>query len=116
MVQVHFARKERKQRMWGLDTRAEALIEPVWKRWVGNKSTGGQERLHTVISSLMLRRTKAELIEKGSLTTLPERKWELIPIDLSKGEMDIYQKNSYIFKNTFCTVSTSEGRKEPGPY
>ncbi|CAG9821124.1 unnamed protein product [Phaedon cochleariae] len=64
----------------------------VWKRWVGDKSTGGTERLHTVISSLMLRRTKAELMEKGTLNSLPERKWELIPVDLSKPERDVYGK------------------------
>ncbi|KAJ8951586.1 hypothetical protein NQ318_020463 [Aromia moschata] len=64
----------------------------VWKRWVGDKSTGGQERLHTVISSLMLRRTKAELIEKGSLTLMPSRQWELFPVELDKNEMDIYQR------------------------
>lgn len=59
---------------------------------MGDKSTGGQERLHTVISSLMLRRTKAELMEKGTLKCMPERKWELIPIELKKDEMHIYQK------------------------
>ncbi|KAG5894625.1 hypothetical protein JTB14_026156 [Gonioctena quinquepunctata] len=64
----------------------------VWKRWVGDKSTGGTERLHTVISSLMLRRTKVELIEKGSLNKMPERKWELIPVELNKSERDVYSK------------------------
>lgn len=64
----------------------------MWKRWVGDKSTGGQERLHTVISSLMLRRTKAELIEKGTMTVLPERNWILVPVKLSKNEFDVYNK------------------------
>ncbi|CAG9837847.1 unnamed protein product [Diabrotica balteata] len=65
---------------------------PVWKRWVGDRSTGGTERLHTVISSLMLRRTKPELIENGLLNTMPERKWELISVDLTKSERDVYSK------------------------
>ncbi|KAK9869992.1 hypothetical protein WA026_006091 [Henosepilachna vigintioctopunctata] len=64
----------------------------VWKRWVSDKSVGGGERLHTVISSLMLRRTKGELIENGTLTTLPSRKWESIEITLDTSEMGIYQK------------------------
>ncbi|XP_023015318.2 transcription termination factor lodestar [Leptinotarsa decemlineata] len=64
----------------------------VWKRWVGDKSTGGTERLHTVISSLMLRRTKIELIEKGFLNAMPERKWELVPVELNKMERDVYSK------------------------
>lgn len=64
----------------------------MWKRWVGDKSTGGQERLHTVISSLMLRRTKAELIEKGTMSVLPERKWKLIPVQLNQNELNVYNR------------------------
>ncbi|KAJ8963879.1 hypothetical protein NQ314_005315 [Rhamnusium bicolor] len=36
--------------------------------------------------------TKAELIEKGALMCMPERKWELIEVQLNKNEMDVYQK------------------------
>lgn len=64
----------------------------VWKRWVGDKSSGGQERLHVVISSLMLRRTKAELIEKGTMKVLPERHWELVNVQLKKSELDVYNR------------------------
>lgn len=64
----------------------------VWKRWVGDKGTGGGERLNTVISTLMLRRTKAELMEQGKLTTMPSRKWDLIPVNLDESEMSLYQK------------------------
>ncbi|CAH1102884.1 unnamed protein product [Psylliodes chrysocephalus] len=64
----------------------------VWKRWVGDKSTGGVHRLHTVISSLMLRRTKVELIQNGKLNAMPERKWELIPVDLTEKERGVYSK------------------------
>nr|CAI5836945.1 unnamed protein product [Callosobruchus analis] len=64
----------------------------VWRRWVGVKDRGGEERLHTVISSIMLRRTKAELIEKNMMTALPERTWELIEVPLSKKEMAVYQR------------------------
>ncbi|RZC38461.1 transcription termination factor 2 [Asbolus verrucosus] len=64
----------------------------VWKHWVSDKSTGGQMRLHAVISSLMLRRTKSELMDKGVLQNLPERKWQLVSVKLEKEEMDIYQK------------------------
>lgn len=64
----------------------------MWKNWVGNKSTGGEERLHAVISSLLLRRTKAELMLTGALQALPERKWELIPVALDEEEQKVYQK------------------------
>ncbi|XP_056646688.1 transcription termination factor 2 [Diorhabda sublineata] len=64
----------------------------VWKRWVGDKTTGGTERLHMVISSLMLRRTKPELIEKGLLNSMPERKHKVVPVDLTKSERSVYSK------------------------
>lgn len=40
----------------------------------------------------MLRRTKAELMEQGKLTTMPSRKWDLIPVNLDESEMSLYQK------------------------
>ncbi|KAL3277454.1 hypothetical protein HHI36_012802 [Cryptolaemus montrouzieri] len=64
----------------------------VWKRWVSDKNSGGGERLHTVISSLMLRRTKDELMEQGKLTNMPSRKWELVPVVLDEDEMGLYHK------------------------
>lgn len=64
----------------------------VWRRWISNKNSGGQNRLSAVMSSLLLRRTKADLLAAGSLKCLPERKWQLITINLDKQEMDIYHK------------------------
>ncbi|CAH1132722.1 unnamed protein product [Ceutorhynchus assimilis] len=64
----------------------------VWKRWVADKSQGGSERLHTVISSLMLRRTKVELMEKGTLNCMPKKEWQLIDVELDSHEMQVYHK------------------------
>lgn len=74
----------------------------VWKRWVGDKSTGGQERLHTVISSLMLRRTKIELMEKGDMIVLPERKYELVSVKLTKNEWEVYNKIMIFSRTLFA--------------
>lgn len=84
----------------------------MWKTWVGDKSTGGQERLHTVISSLMLRRTKAELMEKGMLKCMPDRKWELIPVDLKKDEMDVYQKILLFSRTLFAQFLHQRAEKD----
>lgn len=64
----------------------------IFKHWTENSNSGGSQRLHALVSSLMLRRTKAELISIGSLESMPERKWELIRIALDKDEMAVYQK------------------------
>ncbi|XP_060517340.1 transcription termination factor 2 [Cylas formicarius] len=65
---------------------------PIWKRWVSDKTAGGQERLHTVVSSLMLRRTKSELMESGGLTCLPSKQWDVTRVSLEKEEMSVYHK------------------------
>ncbi|KAH1026577.1 transcription termination factor 2 [Dendroctonus ponderosae] len=64
----------------------------LWKRWVGDKVSGGPERLHTIISSLMLRRTKEELMGKGMLNCMPEKKWVLVKVELDKDELKLYHK------------------------
>lgn len=48
--------------------------------------------MHTIISSLMLRRTKAELMLKGTLESLPDRISEQIDVKLNKDESDVYKK------------------------
>lgn len=63
----------------------------VWKRWVDNKNATGLKRLSTVTKTLMLRRTKQELIAKGKLEELPEKFSTSISIDLDPEETKIYQ-------------------------
>ncbi|ENN79038.1 hypothetical protein YQE_04505, partial [Dendroctonus ponderosae] len=63
----------------------------LWKRWVGDKVSGGPERLHTIISSLMLRRTKEELMGKGMLNCMPEKKWVLDKVELDKDELKYHK-------------------------
>ncbi|CAH1957093.1 unnamed protein product [Acanthoscelides obtectus] len=84
----------------------------VWKRWVGMKDRGGEERLHTVISSIMLRRTKAELVEKGMMNALPERTWELIEVILSKKEMAVYQRILVFSKTLFAQFLYQHAEKK----
>jgi transcription termination factor 2 len=63
----------------------------VWRRWVDNKSAGGMQRLNTVMNSLMLRRTKEQLQNKGALTCLPEKQVYEITVKLDKEESEVYQ-------------------------
>ncbi|XP_044270813.1 transcription termination factor 2 isoform X2 [Tribolium madens] len=88
----------------------------VWKHWVGDKSTGGAMRLHTVISSLMLRRTKADLMEKGVLESLPNRTWELISVKLEKEEMDVYQKVLIFSRTLFAQFLHQRAEKNQDAY
>ncbi|XP_055533657.1 transcription termination factor 2 [Wyeomyia smithii] len=63
-----------------------------WKKWIDNKSSGGMVRLNTIMKSIMLRRTKQQLNEKGALQGLPSKSIEVIEVRLDKDEMNVYQK------------------------
>lgn len=88
----------------------------VWKRWIANKNTGGQNRLSVVIASLLLRRTKADLLAAGTLQCLPERKWELITVNLDKDEMDVYHKVLVFSRTLFAQFLHQRAEKGDGNY
>lgn len=64
----------------------------MWKKWIDNKSLGGQERMNTIMQCLLLRRTKVQLQQKGQLDCLPERTAHQKHVTLSQAEMNVYQK------------------------
>uniref|UniRef100_A0A1A9VW68 Helicase ATP-binding domain-containing protein n=1 Tax=Glossina austeni TaxID=7395 RepID=A0A1A9VW68_GLOAU len=59
-----------------------------WKRCVGKD----QLHLNTILKTLMLRRTKAQLQDMGELSNLPQKRTELIEIELDKDERKVYQR------------------------
>ncbi|KAB0804007.1 hypothetical protein PPYR_00977 [Photinus pyralis] len=89
----------------------------VWKRWVANKQAGGQDRMNTVMSSLLLRRTKQELQEKKMLNSLPEKSWTLVSVNLDKEETSIYQKILIFSRTLFAQFlhQRAEKRDELAP-
>ncbi|KAK4882340.1 hypothetical protein RN001_005659 [Aquatica leii] len=87
-------------------------VLPVWKRWVANKSTGGQDRLNTVMSSLLLRRTKEQLEEKKMLNCLPKKTWSLVEVSLEKDEMDVYQKMLIFSRTLFAQYLHQRAEKD----
>lgn len=73
-----------------------------WKQWIDNKSEGGQKRLNTLMKSLMLRRTKVQLQERGALQSLPNKATILIDVALDKEEMNVYQKIMVFSRTLFA--------------
>ncbi|XP_046413162.1 transcription termination factor 2 [Neodiprion fabricii] len=74
----------------------------VWKRWVDNKNAAGQERLATVMKTLMLRRTKVELQAKGGLGSLPDKNLDEIRIKLDPEEQLVYEKVLVFSRSLFA--------------
>ncbi|XP_043270770.1 transcription termination factor 2-like [Venturia canescens] len=83
----------------------------VWKRWVDNKNVAGSERLSTVMKSIMLRRTKQELQENGSLDVLPEKLIETIEVKLDPDERLVYDKVLVFSRTLFAQFLAQRAEK-----
>ncbi|XP_063367686.1 transcription termination factor 2 [Cydia amplana] len=84
----------------------------MWKKWIDNKSQGGQERLSTIMRCIMLRRTKVQLQAKGQLKDLPERTAHQCHVTLTKEEMNVYQKVLVFSKTLFAQFLHQRAEKD----
>jgi len=66
----------------------------VWKKWIDNKSAQSQERMNTLVRTLLLRRTKDQTsnVTGEKLVSLPEKHKVEHKITLLKEEKDVYDK------------------------
>ncbi|XP_055621478.1 transcription termination factor 2 [Toxorhynchites rutilus septentrionalis] len=87
-----------------------------WKKWIDNKNAGGMVRLNTIMKSIMLRRTKQQLQEKGSLQCLPEKNIALIEVKLDTDEMNVYQKVLLYSRTLFAQFLHQRAEKENDAY
>jgi len=71
-----------------------------WKRYL-SQDVLAKRRLNSIITPLILRRTKQHLQEIGDMPALPPLKVELICVQLSEPEMAVYQILSAICKRIF---------------
>ncbi|KAM8703614.1 hypothetical protein ACLKA7_008266 [Drosophila subpalustris] len=84
----------------------------TWKRWIDNKSAGGQERLNLLMKSIMLRRTKIQLQLDGKLNSLPNKKIRLVEISLDKYEMNVYQRVMTYSQTLFAQFLMQRAEKD----
>lgn len=63
-----------------------------WKTWIETRGGGVSQRLHALLKSILLRRTKQQLIEGGELEELPSKEVELVKVKLNPSERFIYGK------------------------
>jgi len=66
----------------------------VWKKWIDNKSSQSQERMNTLVRTLLLRRTKEQksTVTGQTIVDLPAKHKEEHKISLSKEEKEVYDK------------------------
>ncbi|ALC45646.1 lds [Drosophila busckii] len=84
----------------------------TWKKWIDNKSAGGQNRLNLLMKSLMLRRTKAQLQLDGKLNDLPAKEIRLIEMKLDTDEMNVYQKVMTYSRSLFAQFLHQRAEKD----
>ncbi|XP_034117250.2 transcription termination factor 2 [Drosophila albomicans] len=84
----------------------------TWKRWIDNKSAGGQERLNLLMKSIMLRRTKVQLQLNGKLNSLPNKKIVLVEMHLDKHEMNVYQRVMTYSRTLFAQFLLQRAEKD----
>ncbi|XP_038206847.1 transcription termination factor 2 isoform X2 [Zerene cesonia] len=86
----------------------------MWKKWIDNKSMGGQERLSTIMRCVMLRRTKQQLQQRGQLACLPPRSVHQRDVTLTSDEMNVYQKVLVFSKTLFAQFLHQRAEKADG--
>lgn len=82
-----------------------------FRKWIDNKTESGKERLNTLLKSVMLRRTKAELQLKGALQELPTKTLRVVPVQMDKDEMNIYQRVLFYSRTLFAQFLDQRAEK-----
>lgn len=85
----------------------------VYKKFIGNASTGAQERLNNVLQPLILRRTKLQLQENGALGGMPSKDVSIVPVTLQTEEMNVYQRILVYSANLFKQFLTQRAERNP---
>ncbi|XP_011866098.1 PREDICTED: transcription termination factor 2-like isoform X2 [Vollenhovia emeryi] len=89
----------------------------VWKRWVDKKDKAGHQRLATVMKTLMLRRTKEELMAKGEIENLPDKSIQEVKVYLDDEEQLVYQKILKYSRTLFAQfLAQREEKQRSGSY
>ncbi|EFN62976.1 Transcription termination factor 2 [Camponotus floridanus] len=83
----------------------------VWKRWVDNKNAAGYQRLAMVMKTLMLRRTKQELMKKGDVEDLPDKSIEEMMVKLDPQEQLVYEKILIYSRTLFAQFLAQRAEK-----
>jgi len=92
----------------------------VWKRWIDNKSAQSQERMNTLVRTLLLRRTKEQKsnVTGSKLVDLPQKHKLEHKIQLSENEKMVYDKvfsfSQSALQNYMAKVKEKEEEKLSG--
>ncbi|XP_034935970.1 transcription termination factor 2-like [Chelonus insularis] len=84
----------------------------IWRRWVDNRDEAGYRRLTTLMKTLLLRRTKKELIAKKLIQPLPDKLSQIIPIEMDPDERVVYEKVMIYSRTLFAQFLRQRAEKK----
>ncbi|CRK97432.1 CLUMA_CG010821, isoform A [Clunio marinus] len=74
-----------------------------WKRWIEvNKGKDSSPRVQALLKSIMLRRTKQQLMESGEIASLPNKTFQQINVNMNREERFVYNKLMSFSRNIFA--------------
>lgn len=76
-----------------------------WKRWIEN-SKGSSPKVQVLLKSILLRRTKQELISSGEIESLPGKSYEEVIVLLNKEERYVYNRVMAYSQHIFAQFMT----------
>lgn len=83
-----------------------------WKQFIEVKgATAPSPRLLTLLKSILLRRTKTQLMESGEIDSLPEKSFEEIMVTLNPEEKKVYLKMMAYSQAVFANYLTQQQDK-----
>lgn len=88
--------------------RVSAIDVTVWNRSIAPKDPEGKNRVMLLLSALMLRRTKEQLIKIGDIDSLPSKIVQQFEVDLNKEEKFIYMKVTMYSQAVFANYLSQQ--------
>lgn len=81
-----------------------------WRMWIETKK-GSSPRLQTLLKSILLRRTKQQLMETGEVQSLPEKQYEEFQVVLNREERSVYNRILSFSQAIFAQFLTQHQEK-----
>lgn len=73
-----------------------------WRTWIEQRKGAVSPRLQTLLKSILLRRTKQQLMESGEIKTLPDKIFEQVKVELNHEERKVYMRIAAYSKTIFA--------------
>lgn len=84
-----------------------------WKTWIEvKKGAGTSPRIAALLKSLLIRRTKQQLMEGGSVANLPSKRIEEIRVTLNRDERFVYSRLLALSQTIFQTYLAQRLQKD----